>query len=288
MKILRQFLGLLALVGLAVAPMKSGAASWVTARWPGLNSTDAQGWRPPDPNGAAGPQGVIVTVNAYIAYHTKVYSSTYLWGPTLLTDFFAPAGNAGSGNADPKVMFDRISQRFFVVAQENANPSTSFVNVAVSRNANPQGPTTNDWYFHRLEMKQTLLDRDFWGDYPCVGLDERAFYVTFNMFPFPKDSGNNPVDWARAADHGRVFVFNKENLINGTLIYRAFDVPTGFTLQPVSIVSAATPGNTAYFSQIDSPITARIWRLDDPLGSGAPVPYEIPIPLTGAPLVGAP
>ncbi len=287
MKPFSRFLAAALCIAAELAFVASGHASWLADRWPGLSYADAKN-NPPDPHGAAGPSGLILTVNGAIAYRPKA-SSSYVWGPINYGTFFAPAGNAGSGNGDPKVLFDRGTQRFFLLVQEDADPDVSFINIAVSRNADPRTFTGSDWHFYRVPMRETLLGEDFWGDYPCLGLDGRAFYVTFNMFPFPMQSSDpNPIEWENVADHGQMFIFNKADLVNGTLSYRSFDVPTGFTLQPASVLSSSTPGNKAYFAQIDSPATARIWVLNNPLGNPILVPFGVPIPVTGTPALGAP
>src|SRR5439155_15617047 len=55
----------------------------VTASWEGM--PNEQGYEPPDPHGAAGPNGIIQTVNLQIKYWRK--SGIGIWGPVDLADF---------------------------------------------------------------------------------------------------------------------------------------------------------------------------------------------------------
>jgi len=265
------------------------SASTLERSWTGLSTLNAPGFEPPDTHGAAGPSGVLATVNTYIAYYQK--SGSTIWGPFNLSTFFASTGNTGQGNADPKVVFDPASQRFFVVMQENTTspPYKSFLNIAVSRSSNPPTASTNDWLLFRYEMTESILGQNYGGDYPGLAVDGRALYVTFNIFPLPLGGAANPDSWNIPAAHVRIFVVNKASLLAGSLAVRSVKAVTGFTLQPASIIGNSNPGNLAYLLQIDSPATARVWVLDDPLGGSRPLlAYDIPIPPTGPPVLGAP
>ena len=75
--------------------------SVINQSWEGIfnNST----YRPPDSHGAAGPSGIIATVNLRVAYYTKTGTQTWI-------DDMAGAGNffpsAVSGLSDPRALYD--------------------------------------------------------------------------------------------------------------------------------------------------------------------------------------
>src|SRR5881392_2386789 len=57
----------------------------VAASWPGIPSDFTL--EPPDPHGAAGPNGIIQVVNVEIAYWDK--TGRAIWGPVALDGIFA-------------------------------------------------------------------------------------------------------------------------------------------------------------------------------------------------------
>ncbi len=107
-------------------------ASTIVASWPGMAYIGT--WVPPDPHGAAGPNGIIQTVNRRIEYFNKDGSS--VWQPVDLSTFFT--GNQGCGVTDPKVVYDVGSSRFFVIVLEVAADTNYYLNLAASRNSDPR------------------------------------------------------------------------------------------------------------------------------------------------------
>ena len=154
-------------IGLAISLAASTATlgQSMVQNWQGMAGP---GFVPPDPHGAPVPQGVIATVNLQISYFNKV--GGVVWGPTALAGTFFPA-NTGTGNqnSDPKVIFDSDSRRFFVIMQEN-HTSTFWLNVAVSRSADPRSSGANDWIIYRLNATElagsnTAGGINYGGDY---------------------------------------------------------------------------------------------------------------------------
>lgn len=148
--------------------------------FPGTNFT---GWRPPDPTLAVGPNHVVVTVNSKVSFFDKNTGNLLFekWLGNQQSDgFFVPVGALGFC-FDPKVIYDRNSNRFIVVVLEYyGNPNRSYIDVAVSDDDNPLGT----WYLYRLDAKQTISGTEYWVDYPGVGADIEALYVSGNLFGF--------------------------------------------------------------------------------------------------------
>src|SRR6185369_312433 len=69
------------------------------------------GFIPPDTMGEVGPTQIMVTLNGRF----KLFDKAGTLGPlnTTSDNFFASVRNA-SGTSDPRVRFDRLSQRWFV------------------------------------------------------------------------------------------------------------------------------------------------------------------------------
>src|SRR2546422_8201735 len=87
----------------------------VSASWEGMSSDFL--YEPPDPDGAAGPGGIIQTVNLRIKYWNK--SGQGIWGPIALTQFWSSVGTKDANLlSDPRALFDRATGRFYVILQE--------------------------------------------------------------------------------------------------------------------------------------------------------------------------
>lgn len=144
--------------------------------WPAIGATQ---WSPPDPDLGVGPNHIVVVVNVAIGFFRK--DGTPVFQQDLGANGFFGGMGATNFVFDPKVFFDPVSQRFFVVAMELDGPTTtSKCLVAVSDDADPTGT----WYRYRVEAKQTVDTNSFWIDYPGFGHNRDAVLITGNMFGF--------------------------------------------------------------------------------------------------------
>ncbi len=160
-----------------------GTQPRVTVRgsFPGIIAT---GWVPPDPNIGVGPNHIVEVVNSDIAWFTKagVRQFQVSMGPIPGTPegFFETVG-ATDFVFDPKVFYDSVNQRFFVLALEvEDSQQISKILVAVSDDNDPNG----NWAKYRLEAKATINGNVAWLDYPGFGSNKDAICVTGNMFGF--------------------------------------------------------------------------------------------------------
>lgn len=144
------------------------------AKFPAINAT---GWTPADCTLAVGPGNVVVTVNSSLAFFNRAGTKQF---QQTLGDFYSGMG-AGSFIFDPRCFYDRVSNRYFVVALEQADsPRTSKVLLAVSDDADPNG----SWFRYRLESRFQGSGADAWLDYPGFGYNKDAVTVTGNLFGF--------------------------------------------------------------------------------------------------------
>ncbi len=139
----------------------------------------ATGWIPPDCTMATGPSHVLLSVNSSLAIYNKT------GGPALLqrtlTQWFA---NTVSGMTifDPKALYDQHAGRWVLIAVAVRNlPQESFHLLSVSTSSNPLG-TWRNYKFDARPDGATLTNN--WADYPALGVDNQAFYLTSNMFQF--------------------------------------------------------------------------------------------------------
>ncbi len=147
----------------------------VQYKYPGIGAT---GWVPPDVNIGVGPSYITETVNATVAFFNKA-TGAMVFSQDFQT-FFAPL-NPTSFLFDPKTMYDPISQRFFVMADEqDSTGNVSKLDIAVSANSDPNG----SWHEYRIQAAQTIGGNAYWLDYPSLACSSTGVVMTGNMFPF--------------------------------------------------------------------------------------------------------
>jgi len=150
---------------------------------------------PPDPHGAAGLDHLVVIGNCVIEWRPKVGISNTPEFQSSLKDFFSalPGSPPGPGPGttlsttgfDPKVIYDQYRGRFVAVALElwrtaAGDPSNqSRILLAVSKTSNPN----DGWWLHAIDAK-IKIGQDHWVDYPGLACDDKAVYVTGNMYTF--------------------------------------------------------------------------------------------------------
>ncbi|MBI3415632.1 MAG: hypothetical protein HY043_09995 [Verrucomicrobia bacterium] len=295
----------------------------------GTNVTSLGSWAvPPDTHGAVGPNGILSTVNWGMAYYPKTGATnlTPIWSANFVNTnsgfwAFLPGYTAG-GIADPKVMFDPDSQRFFVIMQENPNDQ-SFLDVAVSRNSDPRSSSGSDWLFYRWNVTErwdfpVVGEVEVGIDYPGMLVDKRTLTVSYNVFTLDEIKGLNGAENVGA----RVYVFDKQKLLSGQgdqpRSWRnsaPFDLPLNAnittTIQPAQPIGKSDPGNRIFavemhlkFPYFLDQWAIRLHTFNDPLGefnhqdedmdvdidrppgvpAGAPQPVDKTRPLTAAPI----
>jgi len=141
---------------------------------------------PPDPHGAAGPNHVVNIVNTSIEWYTKGGTQQH---SDQLEDFFASLSPVNDG-FDPKVIYDQYEGRFLVVTLERQDDNdgnntgdpddTSRILLAVSATNDPN----DTWYYTAINSKTNIGGTDTWADYPGFAVDDKAVYITANMFGF--------------------------------------------------------------------------------------------------------
>ena len=259
-----------------------GPLTSIRTSWEGIPSDFTLD--PPDPSGAAGPNGILATVNERIAYFDK--SGNAIWGPISHAAFFGQASGVVVANllGDPHTLYDPGSGRFFThVLEIDFNGNQSHLALAVSKNSNPTTSTSADWFFYRIDDLEPG-NPTAWTDYPADGFDSQAYYITFNMFTLPINSST--------FTNAEILALDKNALINGTTNY-TFTFVDGFTLQPCSVLSSNTPGNVAFFGEtlffVDQ-THVRITALSSPLSAPTVTSTLVSVPDNGGypPFGGAP
>jgi len=210
-------------------------------------------WSPPDPTLAVGPNHIIQTVNSAIAFYDKNGNQTFSTdlGSPGNPGFFEGVGANSNFVFDPKCFYDQKSGRFVVIALEQIGISESWIDIAVSDDSDPNGI----WYKYRTFSVINVNGANHWVDYPGLGADDNAFYVTGNLFPL-SGSGFG----------GQLFrIFDKAPMLVGDPVNITDIAPN--TSASLQVAQMFGPAPQCYFVSRDSSSSLRVWTLNDPLGN---------------------
>ena len=151
------------------------AAPTASTNFAGITAT---GWIPPDCTLAVGPSHVIASVNSSMAIYTKVGA---LLMQRTLTQWFSNIVQ-GLTIFDPKALYDQHAGRWVLMAvASSSNPNVSMHLVSISATSNPMGT----WRNYKFDAKLNgSANTNNWADFPAIGVDNQALYITSNMFAF--------------------------------------------------------------------------------------------------------
>ena len=147
---------------------------------------------PPDSMGAVGPMHYAELLNTSFA----VYSKTGTLQTKLALDGFwnnafanasvpipgappPPPLTAANNAFDPRILFDRFSQRWYAVAVDGAKSRNSRVLVAVTTGNDPSLP---NWRGFAIDTDPMDLR---WADFPTVGINNAGLFIAFNSVDIP-------------------------------------------------------------------------------------------------------
>ena len=164
------------------------------------------GFIPPDPSGDVGPTQILVATQGRIRVFDRAGG---LGSLDVTTDtFFASVRNGGT--AQPRVRYDRLSERWFVTMIDvGACPNNLLLAVS-------SGPTIVD--ATSFTFFSFVAEADHFADSPSLGVDRHAVYIGANMFDLSGVGCSSPFDPVRTT----VFVIDKADLLDDTLSATAF------------------------------------------------------------------
>jgi hypothetical protein len=268
----------LAAPGMA-APLAAepAAAPVAMTNFQGITAT---GWLPPDCTMAVGPQNVLLAVNGGVSIYAKTGGAAQL-GRRLDLWFSNVITNAKV--FDPKALYDQHAGRWVLLAVALPNDQAvkeSFFLLSVSKTSDPLG----GWFNYKIDAtKDGTTATDNWADYPAIGLDNQAFYLTANMFKF---NGSFQYAKLRIIPKGPAYVGSPLTFTDFTKLKNA-DGSLCFTVQPCHTFGAPNVQHlvNSYFPTSASPTQNRLtlWSLTDPLTTPALAkrtvstdPYSLP------------
>lgn len=152
---------------------------------------------PPDPYLAVGPNHVVGVVNSTIRCWNKDGSLEF---SKSASSWFSNVG--GSNPFDPKIVYDHHNNRWVMAWLQGFTPSSSYILISASDDADPNG----DWYNWSTPSRLNgSTSTNNWSDYPGLGFDQNNIYVASNQF----DSGGS-------FQYAKVRVIGNTELYSGT------------------------------------------------------------------------
>lgn len=224
---------------------------------------------PPDTIMAAGPNTIVLAVNAEVAVYTK--AGTQVSVQPLSTVFAAEGQPARDSVFDPYVVYDPYIQRFWLIADSshdkdaNDNQNRSTLLIAVSNGSD----ATSGWSTHSIDATVNgSTPTNNWCDQPFIGFDAEAIYITCNMFSFPTTGEDFQDSKIRVMTKGQFQSgpcckwWDFYNLSEGT-----FGLDTPQTIRPAQMLDA-TDADGEYLAdahgQGGSDDTLEVWHITNP------------------------
>ena len=239
--------------GVAAAPVS-------IVSFPGIAAT---GWVPPDCTLAVGPSHVLASVNASVAIYPKAGGAPVK--QVTLTTWFASVISQAK-IFDPKALYDQHAGRW-VLAAVALGPAANASNflLSVSKTADPLG----GWSNYKLDAaRDGATATNNWADYPSLGVDNRALYLTANMFAF---GGNFQYAKIRVVPKAGPYSGGAATFFDFVRLKNA-DGSMAFTIQPCHTYGA--PGvqylvNSVYPSSTGTQKTLTLWSIKNPITTPA-------------------
>ncbi|TMC32528.1 MAG: hypothetical protein E6J24_13545, partial [Chloroflexi bacterium] len=202
------------------------------------------GYIPPSPSGAAGPTQYLIATNGRIRTFTKF--GVLDGALNTDTDTFFDTVRNNSSTTYPRVAYDQLSSRWFVVMTNLSTPNRILVAVSSGSTIAAASSFTFFQFQHDLVGATPNADTGGFADFPTLGVDANALYIGVNVF---NASGTTLLGTTG-------FVIQKSSLLSGQLVVAAFrQLAAGSGAGPFAPqgVTNLDPGATeGYFIGADS------------------------------------
>ncbi len=205
-----------------------------------------QGGFPPDPILAVGPNHVMALVNSSFRIYDK--NGTILKSISAQT-WFNSIAPASSPN-DPQIIYDHFANRWVMLWMTYPTATDHYHMFSVSDDENPMGVWYN-WKTPSHFVGDSTIGS--WGDYPALGYDDKAIYLTSRQFSF-----------GGSYRYGKLRIVPKEQLyqnIAGPIMWYDF-----WDFRDPQNTSTA-PDNVRPYSAYDS-LTSAYMMNSSPFGTG--------------------
>ena len=237
---------------------------------------------PPDPIMAVGPNHIMTLVNTQFIIWDK--QGNQLFSSPASTWFNNVVANNDA--FDPQVVYDHFEGRWIMLWDGGNLQTEGYYLISVSDDDNPMG----DWYNYAFPANRNgMTVTNVWADYPKLGYDQHAVYMSGRMFSFPPN---------------QFFQYCQVRWVSKTDLYNANGGPVTYTdiwdIRDPANISQRVDGppiaathldstNTTYLI-VDSPYFtstfATLWKIQNPTGTPVITAVNVPVTATQTPLDG--
>jgi len=160
--------------------------------------------------GAVGPTQILVGVNGRIrTFNKSTGAADGVLNATM--DSFFGSVRSGISTSDPRVRYDRLAGRWFVIMINVSTPNR--VLLAVSDGGILTQSTVWTFFFFQQDLVSPAGDTGCLADYPSLGIDANALYIGVNQFC------GSPLTFSNTT----AFVIRKSSVLGGgPIIVTAF------------------------------------------------------------------
>lgn len=212
-----------------------------------LSGVNPTGAFPPDSMGAVGPAQYIVVVNGRIVSFNKTTGVADGVLNATTNTFFTSVRN-GSGTSDPRIRFDRLTQRWIVVIINVSTPNRILIAVSDEASAGVVSASTVwSYYYLQINTAPPTIASTCLMDYPTLGVDANALYIGGNNFCGSPQSFHSTDGW----------VIRKSSVLSGgpivATVFRALGTGSTAGLYTPQGVDNYDPAATeGYFVAVDT------------------------------------
>jgi hypothetical protein len=177
----------------------------------GGSTISESGYVPPDSTGDVGPRDIIIAVNGRVRSYNRNGANGNL--NIAANTMFAPVSGGSNINVvDPRVVYDRISQRWFI-AQITTTLVAGDNIICLAVSDGPNIETSTVWSLFQIQQNIGSGPVGF-ADYETLAVDANAVYIGSNRFT----QTSSGLSFANAD----MFVLRKSDLLTGTLTVTPF------------------------------------------------------------------
>ena len=206
---------------------------------------------PPDTMGAVGSGRIVELNNQQFQVRDKANGNVTF--QTTFDNFWKSLANVmpNGGATDPRLLFDKTSQRWFAAAIDKSNlnvmPTSNTFLLGVSKGPNPTGP----WNGFAISSDPTGKN---WADFPTLGLNNDRLTIGANMFVL--GPSNVPAQLAPSGTPNLVTIPLASLLAGNVNNLERFSIDT-FAPQPVvDLDNLKPPGPSSRF--ITQPVLGQL------------------------------
>ena len=220
---------------------------------------------PPDPTMAAGPKNVVVATNGRVNVFRKNGTLVTAASQGLLAFFSSLGAVASDGPFDPWLRYDEYINRFWLLAvSQSDSPQRSTFLIGLSNTDD----ATQGWTLFSIDATPNgNTATSNWCDYPKLGVDAQAIYLTCNMFAFPSTTGS--------FQYAKIRVMTKDQFVNNACCFwwdfwnlreDFLGITASFTVQPAYMHGASAANgefliNAHTFCIFCPPNTLEVWHI---------------------------